>query len=414
MRALSGVLTVFLSLVLTACPPSEPPPDRLTLDAIEFSRLPGWGEDSLWAAIPAFLRSCATLQSREDTAPFYRNQPPAGEGIVSFGSVADWKPPCKAAGEIAKGDDEAARAFFERWFQSYLAANNEEDEGLFTGYYEAELRGSRRPSERYRVPLYRRPNDLITVNLGLFRDDLRGRRLAGRIRNRQLVPFESRLEINQGALEDKNLALLWVDDPADAFFLHVQGSGRIILDDGSVMRVGYDGQNGHSYVSIGRKLIDYGEMEIEQVSMQSIRTWLEAHPERAKKLLETNPSFIFFREIPVSDPQTGPPGAQGAPLTPGRSLAVDRAFMALGVPIWLDTTEPTAETTGPSDSEPPLRRLVVAQDTGGAIQGPVRGDFFWGFGGDAEEKAGHMKQPGRYYLLLPKTIHPNPTETKNQ
>ncbi|MDP7044845.1 MAG: MltA domain-containing protein, partial [Alphaproteobacteria bacterium] len=164
------------------------------------------------------------------------------------------------------------------------------------------------------------------------------------------------------------------------------------------------------YVSIGRKLIDYGDMEIEQVSMQSIRTWLEAHPERAEKLLETNPSFIFFREIPVSDPQTGPPGAQGVPLTPGRSLAVDRAFMALGVPIWLDTTEPAA---GPSDSEPPLRRLVVVQDTGGAIQGPVRGDFFWGFGGDAEEKAGRMKQPGRYYLLLPKTIHPNPTKTKD-
>ena len=182
-----------------------------------------------------------------------------------------------------------------------------------------------------------------------------------------------------------------------------------VLDDGSVVRVGYDGQNGHSYVSIGRKLIDYGEMELEQVSMQSIRAWLAAHPERAEKLLATNPSFIFFREIPVEDSQTGPPGAQGVALTPERSLAVDRAFMALGVPLWLDTTEP-AETP---DSGEPLRRLVLSQDTGGAIQGPVRGDFFWGFGRRAEEKAGRMKQPGRYYVLLPKSVRPHPSGEKD-
>lgn len=406
MRALAGVLTVLLSLALTACPSSTPPPDRLTLSPGAFSRLPGWPQDALWKAVPAFLRSCATLESRKDAESFYRNQLPVGEDTVSFGSVADWRPPCEAAGKIAKGDNEAARAFFEYWFQPYLAANNDDDEGLFTGYYEAELRGSRRPSERYRVPLYRRPNDLVTVDLGLFRDDLRGRRLAGRVRDRRLVPFESRSQINQGALSEKKLELLWVDNPADAFFLHVQGSGRIILDDGSVTRVGYDGQNGHSYVSIGRKLIDYGEMKREQVSMQSIRSWLDAHPERAERLLEINPSYIFFRELPVLDPEAGPPGAQGAPLTPGRSLAVDRAFMALGVPLWLDTTEPERDATGSSDSDNPLRRLMITQDTGGAIEGPVRGDFFWGFGEDAEHKAGLMNQPGRYYVLLPKTVRP--------
>ncbi len=424
MRVPAGVLTVFLTLALTACPPSEPPPDRLSLNAVEFSRLPGWSEDALWAAIPAFLRSCASLHARKNDAPFYRNQRVAAgtktetEEAVSFGAVADWKAPCEAAKEIAKGDNEATRGFFEHWFQPHLAANNNEEEGLFTGYYEAQLYGSRKPSERYRVPLYSRPNDLVTINLGLFRDDLRGRRLAGRVRDRRLVPFESRAEITQGALQGKKLELLWVDDAADAFFLHVQGSGRVILDDGSVVRVGYDGQNGHSYVSIGRKLIDYGEMELEQVSMQSIRSWLATHPQRAEKLLATNPSFIFFREIPVEDSETGPPGAQGVALTPGRSLAVDRAFMALGVPLWLDTTEPAYESVAqPSktpDSGKPLRRLVLSQDTGGAIRGPVRGDFFWGFGAIAEEKAGRMKQLGRYYVLLPKTVRPNSTGEQEQ
>jgi membrane-bound lytic murein transglycosylase A len=414
MRTLSGILTVFLVLALTACPSLEPSPDRLTLDPAPFSRLPGWDKDTLWPAIPAFLRSCATFKARKDTAPFYRNQRPAAEDSVFFGFVADWRPPCEAAEKIARGDNEAARKFFEHWFQPYLAANNEEEAGLFTGYYEAELHGSRQASERYRVPLYRRPNDLVTIDLGLFRDDLRGRRLAGRVRDRRLVPFEVRAEINGGALKGKNLVLLWVDDPVDAFFLHVQGSGRVILDDGSAVRVGYDGQNGHSYVSIGRKLVDYGEMELNQVSMQSIRSWLKAHPERAEKLLETNPSFIFFRAVPVQDPEAGPPGAQGTPLTPGRSIAVDHAFIALGVPLWLDTTEPAqkpatemADDPAPARVFPSLQRLMVSQDTGGAIRGPVRGDFFWGFGEDAEEKAGRMKQSGHYYLLLPKTVRPN-------
>jgi len=398
-----------------ACSPSAPLPTRLTLNPVPFPWLPGWDKGAPWPAIPAFLRSCATLKARKDAAPFYHNQLPAAADAVSFGFVADWKPPCEAAGDVAKGDNKAARALFEHWFQPYLAGNNEE-EGLFTGYYEAELHGSRQESERYWVPLYRRPNDLVTIDLGLFRDDLRGRRLAGRIRDRRLVPFEARAQINGGALKGKDLELLWVDDPADAFFLHVQGSGRVILDDGSVVRVGYDGQNGHSYVSVGRKLVDYGEMELDQVSMQSIRSWLEAHPERSEKLLEINPSFIFFRAAPVQDPEAGPPGAQGVPLTPGRSIAVDHAFMALGVPLWLDTTEPAAKMAddpGPARAFPPLRRLLVSQDTGGAIRGPVRGDFFWGFGEDAEEKAGRMKQSGRYYLLFPKTVRPNPAGEKD-
>ena len=193
--------------------------------------------------------------------------------------------------------------------------------------------------------------------------------------------------------------MIWVDSAVDAFFLHVQGSGRVSMDDGSIVRIGYVARNGHAYKSIGRELIKRGALSRERVSMQSIKTWLRDNSEKAPALMASNPSFIFFRIIDGAlkslDKQQGPIGAQGVPLTPGRSLAVDRAYFPLGIPIWLDTTDPL---------EPglPLRRLVIAQDTGSAIKGPVRGDLFWGFGAEAATRAGLMKQPGNYFLLLPR------------
>jgi membrane-bound lytic murein transglycosylase A len=232
---------------------------------------------------------------------------------------------------------------------------------------------------------------LITADLGLFRKEWTGQMVIGRRVDGKFVPYPTRSEIDAGALAGKGYELLWVDDAVDAFFLHVQGSGRVVMEDGKVVRLGFAGRNGHSYVAIGRELIEQGAIPRERMSMQAIRAWLAAHPDQAGPVMASNPSFIFFRIIDGE----GPIGAEGVPLTPGRSLAVDPEFVPLGLPIWLDTTDPL-------DPRQPLRRLVVAQDTGAAIKGPVRGDLFWGFGENAAARAGAMKQQGRYFLLLPK------------
>jgi membrane-bound lytic murein transglycosylase A len=316
-----------------------------------------------------------------------------GGGIA--GTVADWRPACQALQTLAQGDA-AARAYFERWFQPFAAFNNDQAEGLFTGYYEASLNGSRSRSARYATPLHARPDDLVMVDVGDFREHLKGERIAGRVRDGRLKPFEQRAEIVSGALDARALEIVWVDNPVDAFFVQIQGSGRIALDDGSEIRVGYAGQNGHPYTAIGKVLIESGALTREAVSMQSIRTWLEANPARADEVMNQNRSYVFF-DVLDGD---GPLGAQGIALTDGRSLAVDRKFLPLSVPIWLDTVAPLPDGSG----EQSLRRLMIAQDTGGAIRGPVRGDVFWGHGDDAAAIAGHMKSRGRYYLLLPKTL----------
>ena len=231
----------------------------------------------------------------------------------------------------------------------------------------------------------------------LFDTELRGRRLFGRVEDGELRRLPSRAEIDSGALDDTAPVLAWVDDAVEAFFLHVQGSGRIGFEDGAILRVGYAASNGHAYVSIGRALIERGALAADAVSLQSIRAWLAAHPKEAASVLALNPSYVFFRALEGD----GPVGAQEVALTPGRSLAVDRRFLPLGVPLWLDITAPSANSGAPDRA---LRRLVVAQDTGGAIRGPVRGDLFWGFGADAESIAGRMKHTGRYYLLLPRGV----------
>jgi membrane-bound lytic murein transglycosylase A len=371
--------------------PAEPPEERLVLAPASFDDLPGWREDDLSGALPAFLRTCAR---------FLKSPPDTALGSESFsGTAAGWRAACEAAAGVAArppGDrPEAARAFFEERFQPFAATHNGEPEGLFTGYYEPLLQGRRRRGGRFTVPLYLRPPDLVSVDLGRFREELQGHRIAGRVVDGELVPYPDRRAIEEGALAGRGLELVWVDDPIDAFFLQIQGSGRVRLDDGTEMRVGYADQNGHPYFAIGRDLVDRGALTREEVSMQSIRRWLEENPEPADDVLARNASYVFFRELRGE----GPLGAAGVPLTPGRSLAVDRKHWPLGVPLWLDTDAPS-----PVEGEPdrPLRRLVVAQDTGGAIRGPVRGDVFWGHGEDAAEIAGRMKHPGRLWVLLPR------------
>lgn len=356
--------------------PGPPPPaaaERLRLQPARFADLPGWRQDRQGEALAAFRRSCERLTPQPADRPLSNGgaaRDLAASGLA--GTIGDWLPACRAAEALPTGDHAAARAFFQRWFTPYLATDNGDPEGLFTGYYEAQLNGSRTRGGPYQYPLYAPPADLVQVDLGRFDDDLAGRRLQGRVVDGRLLPYYTRAEIDGGALAGKARPLAWVDDAVDAFVLHIQGSGRVLLDDGSVMRVGFAGRNGHAYRSIGRLLIERGEMHVHEASMQRIRRWIADNPEAGSRLLTENPSYIFFRELRGP----GPLGAQGAPLTPRRSLAVDKAFIPYGVPVWLDTTWPL-------EAERPLRRLMVAQDTGGAITGPVRGDFFWGHGPEA-------------------------------
>ncbi|MDX1384361.1 MAG: MltA domain-containing protein, partial [Thermoanaerobaculia bacterium] len=337
-----------------------------------------------------------------------------GSPIVA-GRAGDWREVCEAA--AAATDAEALRSALMAGLRPWSVRDREETEGLFTGYYEPSLAGSRRRDARFRYPLYRRPPELVEVDHGSFRDDLRGRRVAGRVDERRLVPYADRAALDAGARGGRGLELVWVDDPVAAFFLHIQGSGRVELQGGGHLRIGYDGQNGHPYTAIGRELVARGELALEEVSMQSIRAWLEAHPDQAVEVMHTNRSFVFFRELG----DEGPVGSQGVVLTPRRSLAIDRSFLPLGVPLWLDTTLPVLDVPEPAPAAgeaagaavaeltgPPLRRLYVAQDTGGAIRGPVRGDVFWGHGAEAEAVAGRMRQSGRLWLLLPVAVEPAP------
>ena len=371
------------ALALAACA-GKPPPPKLVLIPASFSDLVGWQADRQGEALTTLLKSCASRLK------FAENDAVGPEGIA--GKVADWRPPCTAAISVDPQDAAAARGYFETWFRPYRVADNTETEGLFTGYYEPELAGARTRGGEFQTPLLKRPPDLVMAELGDFKPDLRGERIAGRVVNGRLRPYEKRAEIEAGALDSMNLAFLWVGDPVAAFFLQIQGSGRVDLPGGGMVRVGYDGQNGWPYVAIGRVMAERGLLDKDAATMQGIRAWLAAHPAETKGILDSNPSYVFFRELRGD----GPIGSEGVTLTPGRSLAVDRTFLPLGAPVWLDA----------ADGGERVQRLLVAQDTGGAIRGPVRGDVFWGHGAEAERRAGTMRARGGYFLLLPKTVVP--------
>ena len=346
-------------------PPRPVGPPGASFTPVAFDRLVGWRDDGQAVALAAFRRSCAVVAK----LPGERDM---GAGGIA-GRVADWQPVCAAASRVASGDA-SARAFFEARFAAYRVMDGGNDEGLFTGYFEPELKGARKSGGRFRYPLYARPKDLPSDGT---------------------TPYLSRAEIDKGALRGKGLELLWVDDPVDAFFLHVQGSGRVVLDDGQVVRAGFAGHNNRPYTALGRVLLDRGLLPKDGVSMQSIRAWLAANPDKATATMAENARYVFFR-LSEGD---GPIGSQGVALIPGRSLAVDRSVMPLGAPVWLDATDPL-------DRSKPLRRLLVAQDTGTAIRGVVRGDVFWGPGPEAADRAGRMQERGRYYVLLPKGVDP--------
>ncbi len=366
--------------VATPLPQSAPEPLPVVTKPVEilrpvaFTALPGWHGDNLREAWPAFLVSCEVLIKR-----------------------SGWEGPCTTALNVNATDNAAIRTFFEAFFTPHQVLNPDgSDTGLVTGYYEPLLRGARKRGGAYQIPLHRVPDDLLTLDLTEVYPDVKGMRLRGRLAGNKVMPYFSRAEMMaSGTLNGKEL--LWVDDAIEAFFLQVQGSGRVQLTDTKeVVRIAFADQNGHPYRSIGRYLVDKGEMTLDQASAQSIKAWYAANPARQQELLNVNPSYVFFKEEKIVDPKKGPKGAMGVPLTPQRSIAVDPQFIPLGVPVFLMTTQP--------NSTIPLQRLMFAQDTGGAIRNPVRADFFWGFGADAGEKAGRMKQRGAMWILLPKAL----------
>ena len=344
-----------------------------TLKPVNWGAVQFWQSDAVDEAWTAFLRGCATLKKR-----------------------SAWQAVCSDAESMPTPDTATARAFFLRAFRPYAASQEDgSPEGMVTGYYEPLIKGDRVRTRRAPYPLYAAPDDLITVDLASVYPELKSLRLRGRLVGNKLVPYYTRKDIENGANGGngfKGKPIAWAEDPVELFFLQVQGSGRIELPDGSHLRVGYADQNGHPYQSIGKLLVERGELRLEQASMQGIKNWGANNPDKLPELLASNPSFVFFRELPDGLP--GPLGSLGVPLTAQRSIAVDPRFIPLGAPVFLATTHPY--------SNQPLNRLVMAQDTGSAIRGGVRADYFWGFGSEAGEQAGKMKQKGRMWVLLPK------------
>ncbi|WP_341533697.1 murein transglycosylase A [Polymorphobacter arshaanensis] len=373
LAALAGLL--FLAGCATTTPkpavPVAPPAPAPTADARSLAvraaplmQQPGWAQADATAALAAFRKTCPALLKRTDAS-----------GLTQPG---DWAAACTAAKTATD-----ARGFFET---ALVPVRIGDGRGLNTGYYEPEIAGSRTAAPGYAVPFYRRPADLIEVDLGLFSDSLKGKKVRGRVDGTALVPYYDRAAITGGALAGRGLELAWAADPYEAFFLEIQGSGRLLLPDGSVMRIGFDGQNGRDYVAIGKLLRDRGALAPGQATMDGIIGWLRAHPDEAPAILNANGSYVFFREVKGD----GPIGALGQALTPQVSVAADPRYVPLGAPLWLDTRVPA-----------PFARLMVAQDTGGAIKGANRLDIFWGAGADARKTAGGLSTTGTTVLLLP-------------
>jgi membrane-bound lytic murein transglycosylase A len=359
--------------------PPEPPPivPGPRYEPVAWSEVEGWTADQVQEGWGALLQSCNALAVRQQ-----------------------WIAICAEARRTAIAHAEEARTFFEAHFTAYRLTDVQSDgsssAGLITGYYEPLLSGARKRSKTYNVPLYAPPDDLLTIDLGNLYPELKNKRIRGRLEGRKVVPYFERADIAARPLRGNEL--LWVNSAVDAFFLEVQGSGRVQFRDGKTVRVAYADQNGQPYRPIGRYLVEIGELPLESISLQSIRQWIVDNPQRMQEVLNANPSVVFFREERIEDPSEGPKGSLGVPLTAERSIAVDPQFVPLGAPVFLATTYPETDVA--------MQRLVMAQDTGGAIRGLVRADVFWGFGASAEQFAGKMKQPGKMWLLWPTFASP--------
>lgn len=386
------LLTLLLGAACAVSPPVLPPPGppasapppveaaapELRYLPAQWAQLPGWLQDDLTAAWPALLASCGSSRM-----------------------PAAWRAFCVQAGEVHGADAIAQRRLVESRLRPWrvilessgsAAAPARQDTGLVTGYYEPVLNGARRRGGVFQTPLYAVPDDLVTVELAALYPALQGERIRGRLDGRRVTPYPDRAQLADGRML-AGKEIVWVDSAIDAFFLQIQGSGRVRLPDGQVIRLAFGDVNGHPYRAIGRYLIDQGEFTLEQMSAPALRQWLAAHPQRQAEVFNTNPSVVFFRELPLGDASLGPQGAMGVPLTAGRSLAIDPRLLPLGAALYLSTSHPQDGT--------PLQRLMLAQDTGGAIRGALRADFFWGMGPEAGDAAGRMRADGAMWLLWP-------------
>lgn len=355
-----------------------------------FNKLSGWDSDNQYQALLAFQQSCSEILKRKPDSSFGKNLP---DFIKS--TNANWQHICELALQLNPANDVTARNFFENEFQPYLVTNEGNSTGLFTGYYLPLLQGKLKHHGNYNVPIYGKPKDLIVINLGLFKPELLGIIVRGQIKDTNLAPYPNREEINHGAITKTAPVLVWVNDRISRFFMQVQGSGLVQISPHKILLLGYADTNGQPYRSLGKTFITKGFLTKDTASMHGIRNWFSAHPEQIDPLLNSDPSFIFFR---ILANQQQPVGTENVQLTPQRSLAVDTRYIPLGAPIWLNALAPKTKIT-PGGV---FQHLVVAQDTGGAIKGIIRGDIYWGGGQDAENIASDLKSPGQYWILLPK------------
>jgi peptidoglycan lytic transglycosylase A len=379
MRA--NLLSFILLLLVVACEKKDHEP-VLKLTAASFEQLPGFSSDDYNGAAAAFKKNCTKIMAWPDERQLNHYD--------IFGFAKDWKLVCQDLLEGFLESTKDIKNFIQSNFKPFLVQSDKNSEGLFTGYYEPELRGSRIKTDQYSIPLYKRPADLIEAYLSDFKPEWGDKKITGRREGSRLIPYYSHEEIDNRPVNMEDV-LVWVDSKIDSVFLQIQGSGSVRFENGDTMNVGYAAQNGHAYHAIGKTLIDQGFLERADISMHSIKDWLEDHPDKMMKVLWSNPSYVFFHEL-----ENGAVGSLGVELTAHRSLAVDRRFIPLGVPLWVDIAMP--------GEHKPLQQLMFAQDTGGAIKGIVRGDIFFGAGKKSEEIAGKMKQKGRYYVLLPNNL----------
>ena len=358
---------------------------KIKTEKEDLAKIPDYGllKKSDWSAIEssfesdnvlltwtAWLRSCSVLKQKDT-----------------------WKKVCDLADDIKEPSDENIKNYFKKYFNLYSATNMDgSDTGTITGYYQPILKGSKVKTSHYKVPLYTTPKDLITVDLSEVYPELKAKRLRGKLAGNKLIPYLSRAEIDGQGSPLAGNEIVWVEDPVEAFFLEIQGSGIIQFDNGEAMQIGYADQNGYPFKAIGSTLVQKKEITMAEASMEGIKNWARKNITKLREFLNMNASYVFFRKLPNDLP--GPIGALGVSIEAERSVAIDPKFIPLGAPIFLSTTQP--------NTSEPLERLMVAQDTGGAIRGGVRADFYWGSGDEAGRKAGSMKQQGKIWTLLPR------------